>query len=129
MANSYRHEEKLRGQEIYPAIKQYSLELCGMWHRQLTSVVAWTGLYMDVGVDLNAKYAIMCRKAVLVLEVDEESIHSGLRQHFHLLFTLFDNFSGTSETIMHRPFNICHHSSPFKFLYNVANFLRSWSII
>ena len=39
---------------------------------------------MDVGVDLNAKYAIMCRKTVLIPENDEESTHSGLRQHFDL---------------------------------------------
>ena len=31
---------------------------------------------MDVGVDLNAKYAIMCRKTVLIPENDEESTHS-----------------------------------------------------
>ena len=39
---------------------------------------------MDVGVDLNAKYDVMCRKAVLINENDEESIHSSLWQHFHL---------------------------------------------
>ena len=50
----------------------------------LSSVVAWAGLYMDVGVDLNAKYAIMCRKTVLIPENDEESTHSGLRKHLHL---------------------------------------------
>ena len=33
---------------------------------QLTSVVVWAGLYMDVGVGLNAKYIIMCRKTVLI---------------------------------------------------------------
>ena len=35
---------------------------------QLASVVV---LYMDVGVDLNAKYAIMCHKTVLLPEDDE----------------------------------------------------------
>ena len=39
---------------------------------------------LDVGVDLNAKYAIMCRKTVLISENDEESTHSCLRQHFDL---------------------------------------------
>ena len=39
---------------------------------------------MDVGVDLNAKFAIMCRKTVLIPENDEESTHSDLRQHFDL---------------------------------------------
>ena len=39
---------------------------------------------MDVGVDLKAKYAIMWPKTVLISENDEESIHSALRQHFHL---------------------------------------------
>ena len=40
---------------------------------QLASVVAWAGLYMDVGGDLNAKYAIMCHKTVLIPENDKES--------------------------------------------------------
>ena len=40
---------------------------------------------MEVEVDVNAKYAIMCRKTVLISEKDEESTHSGLWQHFHLL--------------------------------------------
>ena len=39
---------------------------------------------MDVGVDLNAKYAIMCRKTVLIPENDEESTHSVFRQYFDL---------------------------------------------
>ena len=39
---------------------------------------------MDVGADLNAKFAIMCRKTVLIPQNDEESTHSGLRQNFHL---------------------------------------------
>ena len=38
---------------------------------QMASVVTWAGLYMDIGVDLNAKYA-------------KESTYSGLRQHFHI---------------------------------------------
>ena len=29
---------------------------------------------MDVDVDLNAKYAIMCHKTVLILDNDEESL-------------------------------------------------------
>ena len=33
VASWYRHDEKLRGQEMSPAIKPYSLEWCGMWHR------------------------------------------------------------------------------------------------
>ena len=53
---------------------------------KLASVVAWAELYMDVGVDLNAKYAIKCRKTVLISENDEESTHSGLRQYFHLQY-------------------------------------------
>ena len=40
---------------------------------QLTSVIAWAGLYMVVGVDLNAKYGIMCCKTVLIPENEEES--------------------------------------------------------
>ena len=57
---------------------------------------------MDVGADLDAKPAIMCRKTVLIPENDEESAQSGFRQHFH--FRLFrwnyfnsDIFSGTNE--------------------------------
>ena len=51
---------------------------------QLASVVAWAGLLMDIGVVLNAKYAIMCRKTVLTPEDEEESTRLGLHQHFHL---------------------------------------------
>ena len=39
---------------------------------------------MDVGADLNAKCAIMDRKTVLIPGNDEESPHSGLRQHFQI---------------------------------------------
>ena len=49
---------------------------------QLASVVAWAGL--NVGVYLNAKYAIRCRKTVVIPEDDEETTHSDLWQHFHL---------------------------------------------
>ena len=49
----------------------------------LASVVARAVLYMDLGVDLNAKYVIMCRKLVLNPENDKESTFFGLRQHFH----------------------------------------------
>ena len=38
---------------------------------------------MDVGVDLYAEYAIMCRKTVLFSENNEESINSDLRLDFH----------------------------------------------
>ena len=48
------------------------------------SVVALAGLYMDVGIDLNAIYAIMCRKTVIIPENDEESTHSGLRERYKL---------------------------------------------
>ena len=34
---------------------------------------------MDVGVDLNAKYATICQKGVLIPENDEALTHSGLR--------------------------------------------------
>ena len=51
---------------------------------QSSSVVTWAALFMDVGVDLNAKYAIMCRKTVIIPENDEETTLSGLRQHFYL---------------------------------------------
>ena len=50
----------------------------------MASVVARAGLYIDVGVALNAKYAIMGRKTVLIPVNDEESTCPGLRQHFHL---------------------------------------------
>ena len=89
----------------------------------LNSVVAWAGLYMDVGVDPNAKYALMCLKTVLNPENDEKSTCSGLWHHIHNS----DNFSGTSETMMHMPLNICNQSSFFKFLHNFANCLRSWT--
>ena len=36
---------------------------------------------MDVGVDINAKYAILYHKTVLIPENDEESTYSG---HFDL---------------------------------------------
>ena len=39
---------------------------------------------MDVDVDLNAKYAIMCCKKVIITEDDEESTNSDLRQHSHI---------------------------------------------
>ena len=48
---------------------------------QLVLVVAWAGLYMYLGVGLNARYVIMCRKAVLISEYDEELTYSGLWQH------------------------------------------------
>ena len=51
---------------------------------QLASVVARDGLYMDVGVVLNAKYALTWRKTVLITDNDEESTHLVIRQHFHL---------------------------------------------
>ena len=81
-------------------------------------IVSWFSccLYMDVGVDLNAIYAIMCRKTALVPENDEESTHYNS-----------DIFSGTSERIRHRPFNICNHSSLLKILHNFSNYLRSWA--
>ena len=44
---------------------------------------------MDAGVDLNAKYAIMCRKTVLIPKDDEELIHSVLRQYSHLQYQYF----------------------------------------
>ena len=44
---------------------------------------------MDVDVDLNTKYVIMCRKTVLILENDEESPHLDLRQHFLLKIAIF----------------------------------------
>ena len=50
---------------------------------QLASVVAWAGLYLYVGVDLNSKYAIMCNKTVLIPKNGEESTHSYLQQHFY----------------------------------------------
>ena len=50
---------------------------------------------MDVGVDLNAKYTIMCRKIVLVPENDEEYTLSGLWQYFTYVS---DIFSGTKAT-------------------------------
>ena len=55
---------------------------------QLASVVACASLYMDVGVGLNAKYAIMCRKTVLIPQNDEESTHSDFRQHFRLQYRI-----------------------------------------
>ena len=156
VASCYRHDEKLRYQEISLAIKPYSLELCDMWYEapsysnhifsrshssiagkkvnweifvrkidvhhllfkypfrdvmnsQLASVVTLAWLYMDIGVDLNAKYAIMCRKSVLIPEHDDSDI-----------------FSGTSETMMDMSFNICNHYSLFKFLHNC---LRSLTIM
>ena len=39
---------------------------------------------MEVGEYLNAKYAIMCRKTILIPGNDEESTHQGMLQHFHL---------------------------------------------
>ena len=39
---------------------------------------------MDVGVDLNAKRPIMCRKTLIIPENVEELTHSVLRQHFRL---------------------------------------------
>ena len=51
---------------------------------QLASIVASAGLYMDVDVFVNAKYAIMYRKTVLIPEKGEELSHLALRQHFHL---------------------------------------------
>ena len=63
---------------------------------------------MDLSVDPNAKYTIMRRKIVLVPENDEDLTHSGLGN----TFTYNENiFSGTSETMMRRPFNICNHYS------------------
>ena len=44
---------------------------------------------MDVGVDLNAKYAIICRKTVLIPEKNEESTHSGLRPTLSLTIAIF----------------------------------------
>ena len=44
---------------------------------------------MNVGIGLNAKYAIMCRQTVLIPENDEESTHSDLRQHFLLQLRYF----------------------------------------
>ena len=58
---------------------------------QLASVVACAGFYMDVDVDLNTKYAIVCRKTVLIPENDEESTHFAYDS---------DILSGTIETIM-----------------------------
>ena len=63
---------------------------------------------MDIGVDLNGKYAIMSLKTVLIPENDEELTHSGFRQYCTYNS---DIFSGTSETIMHSPFNTGNHSS------------------
>ena len=80
---------------------------------QLISIVAWAKLYMGVGVYLNAQYAIMYPKTVLIPENDKQLTHSGLQQHFHL----------------HRPFNNCKHSNLLKFLQNLANCLRSWMIM
>ena len=79
---------------------------------------------MDVGVDRNAKFAITCRKTILIPENDEESAHSGIWQHFQLQF-------GTStSTMMHRPFSICNHSSHFNFCFAIfANCLHSWTIM
>ena len=58
---------------------------------------------MDVDVALNVKYAIMCRKTVLILEDDEESTHSG----FGNTFTYnSDIFNGTTKTMIHRAFKI-----------------------
>ena len=62
---------------------------------------------------LNAKYAITCRKTVLIPKNDEESTYSSV---FGNTFTYNgDIFSETSKTMIHRPFNICNHSSLFKF--------------
>ena len=46
---------------------------------QLASVVAWVGLYMEVGGNLNAKYAIICCKTVLIPGDNEESTYLGPR--------------------------------------------------
>ena len=53
------------------------------WLQLLSELVA----PINVDLDLNAKYSIMCRKTVLIPENDEESTHSGLRQQFH--FSIF----------------------------------------
>ena len=49
---------------------------------------------MNVDVDLNTKYAIMCRKTVLILQNNEESIHSAHRQYFHLQKRYFQRNEG-----------------------------------
>ena len=76
---------------------------------QLASVLAWSGLYMDVRVYLNAKYATMCPNTV-----------------FGNTFTYnSDIFRGTSETMMERAFNVCNHSRLFKFLYDFERLCKS----
>ena len=91
---------------------------------QLALVAAWAGLYIDV--DLNAKYAVMCRKTVLIPENDEN-------RHIRVFGNTFtynsDIFSGTSEAVIYRPLNICNHSSLFKFVHNFVNCLCSWTIM
>ena len=48
-------------------------------------MVIWLQLFYeldfitDAGIDLNAKYAIMCRKTVLIPENDKELTYSGIR--------------------------------------------------
>ena len=44
---------------------------------------------MDVGIDLNAKYVIMCRKTVLILENYDESTHLGVWQTLSLTIMVF----------------------------------------
>ena len=88
-----------------------------MYDVVLQLAIARTGLYMDEGVDLNSKYAIMCRKTVLIPENGEESIDNS------------DIFSGTSKTIMHRPFDICNHTNLYKFLHKFDNILLSCTIM
>ena len=51
---------------------------------QLASVVAWAGIYIDVGVDLNEKHAIICRKTVLI--PSEENFVSKIVAHWPSLF-------------------------------------------
>ena len=76
-----------------PVIQAPILRIYDIVNGQQASVVASAGFYMDVGVDLNAKYSIMCRKTVLI----------------PYLFTYnSDIFSGMSETMMHQSFNICN---------------------
>ena len=51
-----------------PAVHAAIPRIYDVVNGQLALVIAWAGLYMDIGVDLNAKYAIICRKTVSIPE-------------------------------------------------------------
>ena len=64
--------EKSKNCRQPPIVQAPIPRIVGVVNGQLAAVVVRAALYMDVGVDLNAKYALMCRKTVLIPEDDKE---------------------------------------------------------